>query len=74
MSVSGIMESYGKEIEVWGFADITVEEEKLGLKGSPTKVFKSFTKAVKPAGQLYEVEPKEAVELIVNKLKEKFII
>lgn len=74
MSVRGIVEAYDKEIEVWGFNNITVDEKKIGLNGSPTRVFKSFTKGVKAAGQIYEVEPAEAVDIIINKLKEKFII
>ena len=48
--------------------------ELLGKAGSPTSVFKSFPKQLKPAGQTFEVTPEEAVELIVNKLKEKHII
>ena len=47
MSVRGIVEAYNKEVEVWGFEHISVEEEKLGLKGSPTRVWKSFTKGAK---------------------------
>ncbi|MCB6974197.1 MULTISPECIES: electron transfer flavoprotein subunit beta/FixA family protein [Butyricimonas] len=74
MSVKGIVEAYDKEIEVWGFDNITVDEKKIGLNGSPTRVFKSFTKGVKAAGQIYEVEPAEAADIIINKLKEKFII
>lgn len=74
MSVRGIVESYDKQVEVWGFDNIRVEEKKLGLNGSPTRVFKSFTKGAKSAGQLYEVDPSEAVDIIVRKLKEKFII
>ncbi len=74
MSVNGIVTAYKKEVETWNFDNIDVEEEKLGLKGSPTKVAKSFAKAVKPAGQLFEGDVKESVEVIINKLKEKFII
>lgn len=74
MSVQGIVEAYNKEIENWNFSNISVDEKKLGLNGSPTRVFKSFTKGVKAAGQVYEVEPNEAVDIIINKLKEKFII
>ena len=74
MSVSGIMEAYNKEVEVWGADKIDVEEEKLGLKGSPTKVFQSFPKAMKAPGEVHEVTNEEAVELIINKLKEKHII
>ena len=68
------MDAYKKDVEVWGYTDICIEEENLGLKGSPTRVYKSFTKGAKSSGQVYEVEPTKAVEIIVEKLKEKFII
>lgn len=74
MSVNGIMTAYKKEVEVWGFENISVDETKLGLKGSPTRVHKSFSKGAKSAGQKYEVDPQMAVEIIMDKLKEKFII
>ena len=74
MSVSGIMEAYDKEVEVWSADKIDVDEGKLGLAGSPTKVFKSFPKAMKAPGEVHEVTPEEAVELIVNQLKVKHII
>jgi electron transfer flavoprotein beta subunit len=74
MSVRGIVEAFNKDINIWGFEHINVNEKKLGLGGSPTRVAKSFTRGAKAAGQLHEVEPSEAVEIIVNKLKEKFII
>lgn len=74
MSVKGIVEAYDKEVEVWDTTNITVDLEKLGLKGSPTKVRKSFTKGAKQAGKIHEVEPKEAAKIIVEKLKEKFVI
>mgnify|MGYP003311994564 FL=1 len=74
MTVSGIIEAYNREVEVWSADKIDVEETKLGLKGSPTKVFKSFPKALKPAGETFEVSEEEAVELIISKLKEKHII
>ncbi|MBM7615989.1 electron transfer flavoprotein subunit beta/FixA family protein [Alkaliphilus hydrothermalis] len=75
MSVGGIFDAYReKEIEVWNLKDIVVDPTNLGLKGSPTKVKKSFTKGAKVAGKLYEVDPKEAAKIIVDKLKEKYII
>lgn len=75
MNVKNIVEAFNKEVEVWGGDRLSdIDEEKLGLKGSPTKVKKSFTKGVKAVGQLYEVDPQEAAKIIVEKLKEKFII
>lgn len=74
MSVKGIMDTFDKEIEVWGVDKIDIDEEKLGLKGSPTKVKKAFTKGIKASGEVYQVETQEAIGIIISKLKEKFII
>lgn len=74
MTVKGIMEAFDKEVEIWSADKIDVDEAKLGLKGSPTKVKKAFTKGVKSAGQVYEVDTEEAIGIIISKLKEKFII
>lgn len=74
MSVGGIVDAYQKEVELWGKDNIEVDEENLGLKGSPTRVRKAFTREVKPSGELYEVGTDEAVGIIISKLKEKFIL
>ena len=76
MSVAGIFDAYKKEIKVMNYADIAdvVDESNIGLAGSPTRVKKSFTKQAKGKGSLYEVDADEAVNLIVEKLAEKFII
>ena len=75
MTVKGILDAYdAKEIEIWNVDKIDVDEAKLGLNGSPTRVKKSFTKPQKVAGEVFDVTPEEAVDLIVAKLKEKFII
>ena len=74
MSVNGIVTSFDKEVEVWGADRIDVPDDRIGKTGSPTSVFKAFPKQLKPAGETFEVEPEEAVNLIINKLKEKHII
>lgn len=78
MSVQGVFDAYReKEVKVWGLADIKdyVDESNLGLKGSPTRVAKSFTKQAKGAGTiLNDLSPEEAVDAIIAKFKEKFII
>lgn len=74
MSVRGIVTAFEREFETWGFGDISVDPEKLGLGGSPTRVHKAFSKGLKPAGQLHETTPEEAAELIIEKLKEKYIV
>lgn len=74
MNVGAIVDVFERPIETWTFDDIEIDPAKIGLAGSPTKVNKSFTKGVKEPGVLHEVDPKEAADIILEKLKEKFII
>lgn len=77
MSVRGIVEAYEKEIKILGFEDLkdNLELDMIGLKGSPTNVYQSFTKEVKGAGTiLKDLSAEQAVKAIVDKLEEKFII
>lgn len=75
MSIKGILDAHRDlEVETWTFENIEADPEKMGLKGSPTKVKKSFTKGVKSAGKVVEGSPKELATAIVDKLKEKFVI
>lgn len=77
MSVGRIFEAYQAEIEIWTYEDIKeyVDPANLGLKGSPTKVKKSFPKQGKGAGVLLtDLTADEAARAIVAKLQEKYII
>ena len=75
MSPGGIFDAYReKEVKVWTLKDLEVDLNNIGLKGSPTKVKKSFTKGAKQAGKVFHVDPLESAEIIVNKMKEKFIL
>ena len=75
MNVRGIMEAFDKEIVELNADSFPVDPERLGLKGSPTSVKKSFTKGAKAMGTLHdEITPEEAADIIIEKLKEKFII
>lgn len=75
MRVSEIYDCFKEDkIETWNLKDIDVCLDDIGLKGSPTKVKKSFTKGVKTAGKLHDVDEKQGASIIVNALKEKFII
>lgn len=75
MRIGGIFDAYReKEVDIWNLKDIQIETSNIGLQGSPTKVKKAFTKGAKTAGKVYDVAPKEAAEIIIEKLKEKFII
>ena len=75
MSVPGILRAAKQEIKVWSAADIEVDLNTVGLKASPTNVFKSFTPKPKGAGVTVEGDtPKEKADNLVAALKEKHII
>ena len=77
MSVGGVMNAYQeKEVKVLTYDDIKghVEKKDIGLKGSPTKVKKSFTKSAKAMGTVHEVAEDASVQLIIDKLKEKYVL
>ena len=74
MTPGGIFDAYAKEVRVMGRKDITIDDSNLGLKGSPTRVFKSFTKAVKGQGTVVTLDPQESAAWLLERLQEKFIL
>ena len=78
MRVAGIMDCYSKPYTVLDFNalvdDPMVELETVGLKGSPTQVYKSFSPPVKGAGTMLEGADKATCEQLVSILGEKHII
>ena len=75
MTPGGIFDAYReKEVKVWTRPDLKVDDGNIGLKGSPTRVFKSFTKAVKGKGTVVTLDPQESANWLVDRLKEKFIL
>ena len=68
MRVAGIMTAFDREVEIRNADKINVDEDKIGLNGSPTRVKKSFTKGQKAVGDQYEVDPEEAVGIIISRL------
>lgn len=74
MTPGGIFDAFQKEVTVWNRADLDVADSNIGLKGSPTRVKKSFTKAVKGQGTVVELESEEAANWLTDRLREKFIL
>ncbi|MBE5913810.1 MAG: electron transfer flavoprotein subunit beta/FixA family protein [Pseudobutyrivibrio ruminis] len=75
MTPGGIFDAFDKEVTVWGRDDLTdLDDANIGLAGSPTKIAKASDKVRKGAGEKVALDPKESVEYIVNKLKEKHVI
>jgi electron transfer flavoprotein beta subunit len=75
MTISRIFDVCKNQIvEKMTINDIELDPARTGLKASPTQVKKVMTKEAKKTGKVHEVDPREAVQLIVDKLKEKHII
>ncbi|MFU0824802.1 electron transfer flavoprotein subunit beta [Clostridium sp.] len=74
MNAKNIFEVFKKEVKIWSVNDIDVDRELLGLKGSPTKVKKSWPKETKGKGEVVNMSAKEAAAFAASKLKEKHYI
>lgn len=75
MSIRGILKAGKADIKVWDAEAIGVDKTVVGLKASPTNVFRSFTP--KPKGKGITVEgdsPKELAENLLADMKAKHII
>ena len=78
MSVSGVFEAYGKPLTTFDYNalkdDPLIDATTIGLKGSPTNIFKSFTPPQKGAGMMLEGNGKETCEKLAGILADKHII
>ena len=76
MSVSGIFECYSMPYEVFDYEtlkdDPLIEVDTIGLKGSPTNVWKSFTPPQKGAGTM--LEGADVAEQMASILAKKHLI
>lgn len=73
-SLNGINEASEKEIKIWATDDVKVDEKKIGLLASPTKVKKIFTPNAKSPGIKLEGDIKTVCTKLISILKEKEII
>jgi len=74
MDARNIFQIFKKEVKIWSADDIDVDKALLGLKGSPTKVKKSWPKENKGKGEVVNMSAKEAAAFAAAKLKEKHYI
>ncbi len=73
--IRGVIKSNRIDIPAYGFEDLGLDASEVGIKGSPTFVSKAFRPPVKESGEIINTpDKKEAVEILVKKLKEKQIL
>lgn len=74
MTASGIYAACTAEIPVWGLQDLPVEECRVGLKASPTKVHRSFTPDAKGKGVTFAGPARDQVARLMTSLKDKHVV
>ncbi|MCD8046691.1 MAG: electron transfer flavoprotein subunit beta/FixA family protein [Clostridiales bacterium] len=78
MTVKGILDCDKEPIVVMDYERLKdnplIESDMIGLKGSPTNVFRSFSPPVKDAGQMLEGDPKDTIPSLFATLAAKHII
>ncbi len=78
MSVGGIFDCYDKPVEVYDYNtlkdDPLIDPSTIGLKGSPTNIFKSFTPPQKGQGRMLEGADKATCAELAGELLKKHII
>ena len=78
MSIKGIMGCYDKPVTVYDYNtlkdDPLIDPATIGLKGSPTHLFKSFTPPQKSQGKMLEGADMSTCQELVSELQKKHII
>ena len=78
MNIVGIYSAYSKPLETYDYEklkdDPLIDATTIGLKGSPTNIFKSFTPPQKGAGMMLEGADKATCEKLADILAKKHII
>ncbi|MEA2096787.1 MAG: electron transfer flavoprotein subunit beta/FixA family protein [Candidatus Cloacimonadota bacterium] len=69
-SLRGKRNAKKTELKTWTAEDLGLNEEKIGLNGSPTQVIKIFSPDLQKDGEKHELPAEELVEILYNKLKE----
>ncbi|MEK6689830.1 MAG: electron transfer flavoprotein subunit beta/FixA family protein [Nitrospirota bacterium] len=62
------------QVSVWTTNDLNVDEERIGLRGSPTQVLKTFPPETKGEREILQGNLEEQVDKLVSELKELGIV
>lgn len=75
-SVRGIFKAYSTdEVKVWTAEDIKIDFTQIGLKGSPTNVFRSFVPVKEKNSQIIDgLSGKEKASVLIDKLSDLKLI
>ena len=69
-TLRGILQAKGAEVNIWGPEDVAAEADKIGLKGSPTRVVRIHHPQVTRTGELITVKDQADIERSAEKVIE----
>ncbi|MCM8791724.1 MAG: electron transfer flavoprotein subunit beta/FixA family protein [Candidatus Omnitrophica bacterium] len=70
-SLRGLMRAKQTQIIRWSARELKLDEEKIGLKGSPTQVVKIFSPPQRKGGVVFKGETSEVVDKLISLLKDQ---
>ena len=71
----GIFAAYEADIKQWSMKDIGLAKSTgVGLKGSPTKVFRSFSPKIERAGVVFPDAGRDSVSQLVDSLRDRNLV
>jgi electron transfer flavoprotein beta subunit len=70
-SLKGKMKAKSLKVTIWNAKDISADDSKCGLKGSPTKVVKLFPPAARGQREVLTGSMEDQITTVVSKLKEQ---
>jgi len=70
MNVGKIIQAFDRDIRVMTYDDLNLDPLTIGLKGSPTKVKKTYTKEVHKNSDIHTLDPKDSARKIFETLME----
>ncbi len=73
-SLKGKMRAKNLKVTTWNAKDINADENKCGLKGSPTKVVRIFPPAPRGQREILTGNMEDQITMVVRKLKEQSLI
>jgi electron transfer flavoprotein beta subunit len=74
-SIRGTIKARKASITTWTAKDLKIDEEMVGLSGSPTQVMRIFAPEIRPGGEIIEGDsPAEKAKNLISRLKESHIL
>ena len=68
ITLMNILEAEKKEIQIWSFTDLSLDEPWVGLKGSPSQMADLFIPEVKRKVEILEGDPLDMVRTLADRL------